>query len=90
MKKPIRKQKKLLFEDSTLVDVVNRFSSMSPVNTGANQLRNEIAHYLFDELKNVEGNISVKDTFNISNELSGEISKKYMLIDKNISKKYKK
>lgn len=83
-------EKKLLFEDSTLADVVNRFSSMSPVNTGANKLSYEISHYLFDKFKNIESDVSVNEIFHISEKLSLEISNKYMLIDKNISKKYKK
>jgi len=85
-----QKEKKLFFEDSTLVDVVNRFSSLSPVNTGANELSYEISHYLFDKFKNIESDISVNEVFHISERLSLEISNKYMLIDKNISKKYKK
>lgn len=83
-------EKKLLFEDSTLGDVVNRFSSMSPVNTGANELSYEISHYLFDKFGNIESDVSVNEIFHISEKLSLEISNKYMLIDKNISKKYKK
>ncbi len=90
MAKQNKKTKKLLLEDSRLVDVVDRFSSMSPVNTGANKLGYEIAHHLFDEFKNLGRDVNVNEIFNIAEGLSLEISNKYMIIDKNISKKFKK
>ncbi len=82
-----RKKEELLFEKSTLEDVIKRFGNLSPANCGAGNLGNEIFYEICDKLKVYEGNLKVKDVYNLALEIKDELIKNYLLIKRSTYKK---
>lgn len=83
MGKPSRDR--LLLQDATLADVLKRFSDLTPSNTGASMLDEEIAYVLFEALRC--SNSRVRDLWRAAEYTAREIHLKYFMVDKDWYKK---
>lgn len=75
------KQLKKSLEKLTFGDVVEIFGDIDPIAAGAGHLKEEIAIYLFQLLKDVK-DLSVKDVWKASEYIATHLGDKYVMINK--------
>ena len=80
-----KETKKLLLEDSTLKDIIERFKDSPQLYHSSHSLSKDIGYYMLDFSRNDEEegkNIKIKTILEISNYLESKLNNDYFIIKK--------
>lgn len=76
-------QKPKLLKDAKLADLVRELNKIGPVNCGANNIRYDIAHGLFDEISRIDDDdqsgLTIQQTWDIAMYLTQKLKDKYVI-----------